>query len=264
MPAKDDLYTAPPRPIAMSYKPPVYFREFSPAAVSFGEPKANQHGGKYVPLMDANGAQKRFEIITPVMHMPFGLSAFRDKKNLDAPAESYLMEVAFRNMDTDTEVRAFYEKMKEFDAHILDAMEKNSMAWLSTAYKVDELLKFVYTPIVQQNNPDYPPNMKPKVALKPDENGKPTGTPYATFYDAKEKEIDIKEFEPRGCLVRLAIRADSIWIASKTAGLKWRVLQAQLVERPPARGSFFPAVAEPNDHELLTMECGDDSDPDLA
>ena len=237
---------------------PVDFSKFDPKAIAFGEPKANKHGGKYVPLMDVAGNQKRFEIVTPDMPMPFGLSAYRDKKNPDAPVECYFMEVSFRTMDTDPKVCAFYEKMKELDTHILEVIEKNSVAWLGQKYTVEELLKFVYTPIIQQNNPDYPPIMKTKAALKED------GKPYADFYDAKLKDIDIFQFEPRGCVVRLALRADSLWIASKKMGLKWRVLQAQLVERPQRRGAFFSARAEEeDDRELLGMDDGEDSDPEL-
>jgi hypothetical protein len=238
--------------------------KFDPKAIFFGAPKKNSQGGTFVPLVDATGNPKRFEVQTPVMHMPFGLNTYRkDAKDPKSDIQAYYIEVSFRGMDSDEGMASFHQKMKALDAHVLDASMKNSTAWFGRQ-KSKETLEDNYSAIVRQKKEQYPPIMKTKVTLGRD------GNPIATFFDDAKpspQQISVHDLAPPGCRVRLILSMDSVWFVNNTFGVTWRVSQCQLAGKPNRMEGFClfdDATDAPNeDDDRALVGADDDSDAEL-
>lgn len=213
-------------------------KSFEPSAIKFAPLEKNKLGGKYVPLADAHGNKTRLTIQTPTMHLPFGISGYRERP--DAEPASYSADLSFRDMDTNENLATFFNKINELDEHLLDAAVDNSVAWFGKQ-KSRELLEDTYRKLTKKDpSGKYAPVMKFKIPIV---NGKPN----VQIFDVDKTPIGVDDV-PKGSMVKVIAEVASIWFigAGVNWGVTWRVVQLMVVSKP-ARLDEFAFVAEDGD-----------------
>lgn len=200
----------------------VLYTAFDPTSVSFGPPDRNRNGGKFVPILNTDGSKRRITIQTPVLSMPFGVSAFREKP--DAEVQSYSIDVSFRNLDTDPKLTDFLTKMRGLDVKMIESAVANSKSWFGKQ-KSKETLEDNYRKLVK-DHPEgkYPPVMKVKVPIQ-------NGQPSCVFFDESRQPCDI-DYLVKGTTIKLILEMDRVWFVNQSFGVSWRAVQGAVVSRP--------------------------------
>ena len=219
----------------------VLYTAFSAADVQFGAVDRNRNGGKFVPLLGPDGGKKRFTIQTPVLSMPFGVSAYREKP--DAEVQSYSIDVSFRNLDTDPKLAEFLDKMRQLDARMLDASVERCKEWFGGKQKSRDTLEDNYRKLIK-DHPEgkYPPVMKIKIPIT-------NGQPSALFFDENRQPVPI-EYLTKGCTIKLIIEMDRVWFVNNTFGVSWRAAQGAVVSRP-SRMDTYSMLDDESDEAVL-------------
>lgn len=200
----------------------VLFSAFHPSGIRFGPPDRNRNGGKFVPLLGSDGVKKRYVVQTPVLSMPFGVSAFREKPEADI--QSYSIDVSFRNVDSDPRLAEFLAKMHELDACMLAASVENSKAWFGKQ-KSKDTLEDNYRKLIKTNPENkYPPVMRIKVPMQ-------NGQVSCIFFDENKQPVPI-DYLTKGTTIKLIIEVDRVWFVNNTFGVTWRALQGAVISRP--------------------------------
>lgn len=206
----------------------ILYSAFHPSGVNFGPPDRNRNGGKFVPLLGADGAKKRITIQTPVLSMPFGVSAYREKP--EGEVQSYSLDVSFRNLDTDPRLADFVAKMRELDARMLDASVANSKEWFGKQ-KSKDTLEDNYRKLVKDHPENkYPPVMKIKIPIQ-------NGQVACSLFDENKQATTI-DYLTKGCTVKLILEMDRVWFVNNTYGLSWRAIQGLVVSRPTRMDTY--------------------------
>lgn len=221
----------------------VLYSAFHPSAVQYGPVDRNRNGGKFVPLLGADGAKKRFTIQTPALSMPFGISAYREKP--EAEVQSYSIDVSFRNTETDPKVAEFLQKMQDLDAHMLQASVENSKAWFGKV-KSKDTLEDNYRRLVKAHpQGKYPPVMKIKIPIQ-------NGQVASMFFDENKKPTDI-DYLTKGTTIKLILEMDRVWFVNNTFGVTWRALQGAVVSRPSRMDTYSMIDEDVDDATLLGL-----------
>jgi hypothetical protein len=220
---------------------PIYTaKTFEPSSIKFAPIEKNKLGGKYVPLTDTNGVKNRLTIQTPTMHLPFGISGYRERP--DAEPSSFSADLSFRDMDSNESLSTLFNKINELDTHLIDAAAENSVAWFGKQ-KSRELLEDTYRKLTKVDpSGKYAPVMKFKIPML---NGKPN----VQIFDTDKKPIGVDDV-PKGAKVKVISDLASIWfIGSGTAwGVTFRAVQILVVSKP-ARLDAFAFVTEDGDED---------------
>ena len=221
----------------------VLYTAFRPADIQFGAPDRNRNGGKFIPLLGPDGVKKRFTIQTPVLSMPFGVSAYREKP--DAEVQSYSIDVSFRNVETDPKLSEFLDKMRQLDVRMLDASHEKCKEWFGGKQKSRDTLEDNYRRLIK-DHPEgkYPPVMKVKIPLQ---NGQPT----CMFFDENRQPAPI-EYLTKGTTIKLILEVDRVWFVNNTFGISWRAAQGAVVSRP-SRMDTYSMLDDESDEAVMGM-----------
>ncbi len=184
----------------------VMYSAFHPGAIQFGAPDRNKAGGKFVPLLGPDGAKKKFMIQTPVLSLPFGVSAYREKPEADV--QTYSIDVSFRNLETDPRLTEFLAKMRELDARMIEASVANSKAWFGKQKSKDTLEDNYRKLIKDHPEGKYPPILKIKVPIQ-------NGQPATTFFDENKQPTTI-DYITKGTTMKLILELDRVWFVNNT------------------------------------------------
>ena len=213
------------------------YTAFQPSEVKFGAVDRNRNGGKFVPIVGADGNKKRLTIQTPALAMPFGVSAYRERPEGDI--QSYSIDVSFRNLEADPKVADFLAKMRALDGAMLDASLANSKDWFGKQKSIG-VLEDNYRRLVKDHAENkYPPVMKIKVPLS-------NGSPSAMFFDENRQPVTI-DYLTKGCTVKLILEMDRVWFINNSFGVTWRALQGAVVTRPSRMDTY--SMIDDNDNE---------------
>jgi hypothetical protein len=223
----------------------VLYTAFHPSSVQFGAPDRNRNGGKFVPLAGPDGAKRRITIQTPVLAMPFGVSAFREKP--DAEVQSYSIDVSFRNLEADPKLSEFLAKMRELDARMIEASVANSKEWFGGKQKSKETLEDNYRKLIK-DHPEgkYPPVMKIKVPIQ-------NGQPACMFFGEDRQPVGI-DYLTKGTTIKLILEMDRVWFVNNTFGVTWRALQGAVVSRPSRMDKYSMLDDDETDEALLGLD----------
>jgi hypothetical protein len=204
------------------------YSTFDPREIHFGAPDKNAKGGKFVPLVGADGSRRRWVIQTPALVMPFGVSVFRDRP--DSEAQSYSIDVSFRNLESSPKEAEFLDKMRQMDAHLLDCSVAKSKDWFGKL-KSKDVLEDNYRKLIK-DHPEfkYPPVMKVKVPMR-------DGVPQTKFFDEKRQETSI-DYLVKGTQIKLILEVDRVWFVNSLFGVTWRALQGYVVSRPSRMDAY--------------------------
>ena len=228
-------------------------KTFEPSTIGFGAVEKNKMGGRFVPLTDSNGAKTRITIQTPTMALPFGISGYRERP--DAEPLSYSADLSFRDMDTDENVKTFYNKIKELDVHLLQTAAAKSVEWFGKK-KSAELLADTYRPLTKADpNGKYADNMKFKIAML-------NGSPNVRVFDVDKEAITIDDV-PRGSKVKIIAEIASVWFVGNTTwGITFRAAQILVVSKPASLDQF--AFTDDGDDDMKTEAEFADEDDEAA
>jgi len=224
-------------------------KTFEPAAIAFGPVEKNKMGGKFIPLTNEHGAKTRFTLQFPTLHLPFGLSSYRERPE-DEPM-SYSADLSFRGIDENPNVKILLDKMNALDQHLIDAAHANSISWFGKQ-KSRELLEDTYRKLTKVDpSGKYPAILKTKIAMM---NGKPN----VQIFDTDKSPITVDDV-PRGSSVKVIAELASVWQVGSTAwGLTWRAIQILVVEKPNKLTGF--AFVDDGDEETETNDDITDDD----
>jgi hypothetical protein len=173
---------------------------------------------------------------TPPLPTTFGLSTREHEKG--KPKTS--IDVTFRE-NISEEADLFHQTMRYADYQIRAAAKRNKKQWF-TKPVTDELLDFLYTPIVRKNvsrsnGNEYSDSMRAKLRRST------TGSYSAMCYDVAHEAVDIESIVPQS-MVRLATKMSGIWFTDNTYVPSLDVLQAQYLGGGQPQ-SFMMAVPTP-------------------
>ena len=226
---------------------PIYTaKTFDASAINFGPVEKNKMGGKFIPLTNEQGTKTRVTLQFPTLHLPFGLSGYRERPE-DEPV-SYSADLSFRGIDENQNVKLILDKMNALDKHLIDAAHANSVAGFGKQ-KSRELLEDTYRKLTKVDETGkYAPILKTKIAML---NGKPN----VQIFDTDKSQIGIEDVA-RGSSVKVIAEIASIWQVGSTAwGVTWRAVQILVVEKPNKLAGF----AFVDDGDDITSETADDT-----
>jgi hypothetical protein len=210
---------------------PIYTaKTFEPAAIHFGPVEKNKMGGKFIPLTNEHGAKTKVTLQFPTMHLPFGLSSYRERPE-DEPV-SYSADLSFRGYETNENILLLFNKLTELDHHLIDAAYANSVAWFGKQ-KSRELLEDTYRKLTKVDaSGKYAPILKTKIVMT-------NGRPNVQIFDTDKSQIGIEDIS-RGSSVKVIAEIASVWfVGSGTSwGVTFRAVQILAVEKPNKLSEF--------------------------
>ena len=187
------------------------FEQFDPSTVILSKMKKNKNGGKTV-YINAQGNKKLY-LQLPFMRSPFGLSAFTDEATNKT---SYSLDLSF---DKDNEAAVqLMEKLKAFDAKIVETVAANSKEWLGKPYNIEVIKEALYKPLIRPGKDEYPSTMKLKLMTKP------TGEFMAEAYNMAQESVPVDSIE-KGQKCMCIVDFNQIWFIDNKFGVSVRVSQ---------------------------------------
>jgi len=188
------------------------------AALTYGNPKKLDRGGKIVPIY-YKGAPLLLQ--TPPLRAPFGMNAWTPEGG--GPTK-YSLNLSLA--PGGEEMQALLERM---DAKLLQDGCASSAAWLNKTGMTEEVARALYTPMVKASTKgDFPPTFK--VTLPHSQ-----GAFACEFYDAQRNRIELESI-PKRSVVTAICQCTGVWAMGGRFGCSWKVLQLRYVP-PPATGT---------------------------
>jgi hypothetical protein len=230
--------------------------------ISFSAPKSLDNGAKLVYVNYNDG---RFSVQTPWMTMPWKMGVFTEG---DYP--KYSIDMSFRGMDENPDIKGFHDKFKELEQTIIDGGHKNCAAWLKKDPKTSkEVIEALFNPILKVSKdkesgmPDgkWPPIMKLKV---PRRDGTwefklfdKDGTEYKI--NDTEEPVDVEELFVKNTRVRCIIQCVGLWIASGNYMCQWKVTRAEVdVPKTYSNDDFLSDSDDDGEVKMLADSDGED------
>ena len=217
--------------------------------VTFSDVKTNDNGGKTIYL---NYDDHKFIVQTPKITLPYNMSVY-DKG--DYP--KYSIEVSFRDLDNNSQIKAFYDNFESLDDSIITQGSKNSMPWFKKKKAHRDVVMALFSPQIKLSRDretgevdgKYPPTMKLKLPVR-------DGKPGFDIYDFSQNKLDrpLDELFVKGATIQALVRCSGIWIVGGKFGCSWSVSQV-MVDAPETIQSY--AFIDDSDGE---DEGDDDSD----
>ena len=243
--------------------------------ITFSDIKTNNYGGKMV-FCNVDGG--KILIQTPKMYVPNGIKRWRKKDAVDNKDDSFEMELSFGGEDKNPEIRAFHDKMNEFDNVVKKHILSHSKEMLGKPKLSMELIENAfYTPTVkvptdkEGNILEYPDRIRTK--LDRERNGddftgrflayKKPATPLLIFDENKTiLPIDENNFEsvvPKGSQSVAVLELVYLSITTKVSA-KWKLVQAK-VTRNQQNISGYAMIDEETEIEEAVQEDLDSETP---
>ena len=193
--------------------------------VTFSPIKVLDNGGRMVYI---NYLNKPFNVQTPEMSAPFGLSRFA-VNDAGASNDKYSIEVSFKNMATKASEEAFFKVLRALDARVVAAALDNSAAWLKKKYNSLEVVEALYTPCVKfpkdkttgEITDKYAPTFRMNLPFRDNSFA-------CDVYNTEGERIDLGSVETKGGKVSAIMTCSAIWIAGGKFGVSWRIVQLRV------------------------------------
>lgn len=187
---------------------------------------------------------------TPEMYAPFGRQVWENEKG----GKKFTLDLAFKDMASRPQLKAFFDKMTELDAKLVHDGTVNSFEWLNKKGVSEEVVKALYTKLVKypldkqgEINTKYPPTFKLTLPWK-------DGNFQCEVYDQNKNLVDFNNMETKGAKVSAIIQCLGIWVAAGKYGCTWKVLQMRVVPPQTFKGYAFKEI------ETVTADSDDEDD----
>jgi hypothetical protein len=226
--------------IIMANNNVILYKDFDARLINFDVVSKNKMGGKIVRL--SYGPTKQpVRIQTPVLYLPFGVSKYVDEKTGETTQS---LDCAFRDMDNDPKMQAFYDTIQKVDDILLQTCVERSTEWLGKPMSADVITEFFRPLIKPPRDPKYSPLFKIKVVPLPGTNALPK------IFDMKDTTtpIDDLDYIVKGTSAKFIVTIPSVWFVNKTFGVSARLFQGVVTSRPVSTNAYAFAQEDPDDY----------------
>ena len=242
---------------------------WTPGAFKFMPPKVNDKGGKSISVISTQ-SNRSLHVSTPLM-TTWGISDFVDPQTGESDGK-FQISLTFPNENySNKSTDLFLDKMKQFEASIIDAAAKNSELWWGETLDMG-ILKHTFFPTLK-----YP---KVKGTKKPDLTKMPNINAKVPFYEKENKwnveiydttgnlmfpceneDLTPSHFVPRLSNAACVIQCGGIWIGGKGWGVTWKLIQA-VVKPKEVLSVFGKCHIKLSEEDMSAIEKQDDNDAD--
>lgn len=183
----------------------------------YSDPKINSLGGQIVFINTPD--RNKLRINTPKCKLPFGVSEYNSK---------YSLQLSLQGMSDQME--HFKKFLNNLDDKNIEMGSKFSSKWFKKNLTKDTVTE-LYNPILKQNNPKYPPNIKVKLPFRDD-------TFQGEVFDSNRNVISLNDIT-KGCHVEAIIELSGIYFVAKEFGISWKVIQLKVYPSEVIKGYAF-------------------------
>lgn len=224
-------------------------KNINTSEVTFSTARTLDNGAKLV-YVNYNGG--RFNVQTPWLDVAWDMNEYTE-----GPYPKYSMEVSFKGMEENPDIKGFHDRFVELEQKIIEegCQERNNImngvSWfkLPKAKCTPDVIASKFGPIIKVSKdkdtgePDgkWPSTMKLKIpcrdgVFEPKLVSAADGTPYKINGDDDIREILVKHSR-----VRCIIQCVGLWIASGNYMCQWKLVRAE-VEVPEGSNAetFLP------------------------
>ena len=198
------------------------------------QPKSGGMHSSYVNIAMSDSYSKSFMVQSPWLHCQFGGPREPAEEYRDPTNKKFTMDLSFRDMDSDADVKQFYDAMNMFDALVLDMAAKGVFKTKKSSSTDPAVLREFYTPVVRQARDKatgevtdrYPPSLKLKVPFYGSDAKNPGFQCAAKNTEGQvwEKYSDQANIVPKGSKVRVLVKPVQIWAnAMGGFGCSWQI-----------------------------------------
>lgn len=205
----------------------VIAKDFTTEKITVTDPQAVKINGKTIGSKNAwvNYAGSRLVMQSArEMVLPFGVSCY-DK--VDPP--KFSVDFAFRNMENNPEVKAFYDALINLDEYMIALGVKNCKTWFGKSLDESVIRSMLYKSSIKEakdkDGKSYPPSLKINLKRKMDKDGTDLGFGLDVV-DAKRKPVptgDIQKGWGKGSTVTALLECGGMWLSTVGYGLSWRI-----------------------------------------
>lgn len=202
-------------------------KDFTTEKITVTEPQQVKINGKTIGSKNAwvNYAGNRLVMQSArEMVLPFGVGCY-DK--VDPP--KFSIDFSFRNMDTNPEIKAFYDALISLDEYMIALGVKNCKAWFGKSLDESVIRSMLYKSSIKEakdkDGKSYPPSLKINLKRKTDKDGNDLGFGLDVV-DAKRKSVptgDIQKGWGKGSTVTALLECGGMWLSTVGYGLSWRI-----------------------------------------
>lgn len=202
-------------------------KDFTTEKITVTEPQQVKINGKTIGSKNAwvNYAGNRLVMQSArEMVLPFGVGCY-DK--VDPP--KFSIDFSFRNMDTNPEIKAFYDALVSLDEYMIALGVKNCKAWFGKSLDESVIRSMLYKSSIKEakdkDGKSYPPSLKINLKRKTDKDGNDLGFGLDVV-DAKRKSVptgDIQKGWGKGSTVTALLECGGMWLSTVGYGLSWRI-----------------------------------------
>lgn len=235
-------------------------KNMNTSAITFAVPRTLDNGAK---LVYVNYNQGRFSVQTPWMSMPWKMGAY-----LDGEYPKYSLDLSFKGMDENPDLKGFHDKLKEVEQKIIDGGLENSVAWFKKNIKSREGVAEKFNPIIKESRdketgePDgkWPPSMKVKVPRRDGVWEFKVSNKDGTQYKINDTENpdNCEDLFVKNTRVRGIIQCVGLWVASGNYMCQWKLTKAEV--EVPETFSNDDFLDDSDNEDTVEHEFVEDSD----
>jgi hypothetical protein len=221
-------------------------KNFDIGAVTYGNPKTNNHGGKSIPIL-VNGQKL-------VLQFPFTFT-WGAQTNVDEASgrTTYSLNLV---LDEGSPLRTALAALQE---KVMEDSVANSRAWYGKSIASREVVDALFYPVVRfpknkdTGEPDTDRNPSVKAKLAAWEGVVKTelyNMERELIHDARSLVLDVDEVLasiPQASHLTGLLQCDGIWYAGGRCGVTWRLLQAKV--KPPVRLEGYCLVDDSDEED---------------
>ena len=244
--------------------------EWNPASIKYMAPKTNERGGKAISMISKQ-TNRSLHISTPLL-MTWGISDFVDEKTGESDGK-YSLTLAFPNDEySNPSVRAFLQKLKDFETQILKDAVANSEAWWGEEMELS-VCKHTFFPFLKYSRTkdgkklDYskPPSIRAKVPYYDSKwNVELYDTKSNLIFPSTQAHLTPVDFVPKQSQIACVLQCGGIWIGGKGWGLTWKLVQGVVKPREIVSvfGKCHIKLSEEDRTVIETQKLEEDGEPD--
>jgi len=205
--------------------------EWVPSQIKYMAPKVNDRGGKSISMISKQ-TNRSLHISTPLL-MTWGITDFVDEKTGESDGK-YSLSLQFPNEEySNKSVRDFLQKLKEFEAQILEDAVANSELWWGEEMAL-AVCKHTFFPFLKYSrNKDTkkidltkPPSIRAKVPIYDGKwNVELYNTKSELIFPCEQAHLTPVDFVPKQSQIACVLQCGGIWIGGKGWGLTWKLVQ---------------------------------------
>tara|TARA_Y100000991_G_scaffold214237_1_gene201519 strand:+ start:1001 stop:1747 length:747 start_codon:yes stop_codon:yes gene_type:complete len=202
------------------------YKDFNVNNIHFIEPLNNiiMKKGLHINMVYKKIEYTLNEILleTPIMEAPFGIRKYDESDNKNK--NKFYLDLSFKGYDEEqSEIKVFYEKIKQLDEYIVNKSKLFSNKWQLSGKKIEDL----YINQIRYNYKDnlnkYPPTFKIKMS-------KNNSGLFTTKLYGENKDVDILEnIIKSGSKLQVVIKCNGIWSIKNRFGITWKVRYIKLI-----------------------------------